>query len=125
MEAARAARRFPCLLEGLADGELTLTAVGLLAPYLTPENVASVLQDARYKSKREIERLAAALSPKPMVPSVVRKLPGGTAPDVLPENAAPSTEPEACAGAPEFAESHATGSTSPARVPKPPIVAPL
>jgi hypothetical protein len=50
IEAARAARRFPSLLEGLAEGELTLTAVGLLAPYLTPENVASVLQDARHKS---------------------------------------------------------------------------
>jgi hypothetical protein len=125
IEAARAVRRFPCLLEGLADGELTLTAVCLLAPYLTPENVASVLQDARYRSKREIERLAAALSPKPTVPSIVRKLPGRTAPDVLPENAAPSTEPRAYAGAAEGREQSAPGSTSPARVPKPPIVAPL
>jgi hypothetical protein len=125
IEAARAARRCPGLLEGLADGGLTLTAVCLLAPVLTPENVSPVLHDARHKSKREIELLVATLSPKPTVPSVVRKLPTRTAPDVLPENAAPATEPEACAGAPAFAESHATGSTSPARVPKPPIVAPL
>jgi hypothetical protein len=124
IEAARAVRRFPGLLEGLADGELTLTAVCLLAPVLTPENVFCVLHDARHKSKRQIERLVATLSPKPTVPAVVRKLPARTAPDVLPENAGPP-EPEACAGAPAFAESHATGSTSPVRVVKPPIVAPL
>ena len=32
IEAARAARRFPEILDRLADGALTLTAVGLLAP---------------------------------------------------------------------------------------------
>ena len=83
IEAARAARRFPALLEGLAEGELTLTAVCVLAPYLTLANVASVLRDARHKSKREIELLVVALSPRPTVPSVVRKLPERTAPDVL------------------------------------------
>jgi hypothetical protein len=125
IEAARAVRRFPSILERLAEGELTLTAICQLAPYLTPENVASVLQDARHRSKREIELLVAALSPKPTVPSIVRKLPGRTAPDALPESAAPSTEPRACAGASAFAEPPAIGSTSPARVVKPPDVAPL
>ena len=125
IEAARAVRRVPRILEGLADGELTLTAVCLLAPYLTPANVASVLQDARHKSKREIERLVVALSPRPTVPSVVRKLPGRTAPDVSLENAAPSTELRASAGAAAFAEPHRTDSTTPAMVLKPPIVAPL
>ena len=32
IEAARAARRFPVVLERLVDGEITLTAIGLLAP---------------------------------------------------------------------------------------------
>ena len=125
IEAARAARRFPSILERLAEGDLTLTAVRLLAPHLTPENVASVLQDARHKSKREIERLVVALSPRPTVPSVVRKLPGRPAPDVLPDNAAPSTEPRACAPAAECPEPSVPASTSPARVLKAPIVAPL
>jgi hypothetical protein len=38
IEAARAARRFPMILERLADGSVTLTTVCLLAPHLTPEN---------------------------------------------------------------------------------------
>jgi hypothetical protein len=43
MEAARAARRFPEVLTALEDGSLTLTAVRLLAPHVTPDNCASVL----------------------------------------------------------------------------------
>jgi hypothetical protein len=35
IEAARAARRFPVLLDLLAEGSLHLTAIGLLAPHLT------------------------------------------------------------------------------------------
>ena len=38
IEAARAARKWPILLELLAEGALHLTAIGLLAPHLTPEN---------------------------------------------------------------------------------------
>jgi hypothetical protein len=73
IEAARAVRRFPVLLERLADGSLTLTSVCLLAPHLTTENCAHVLDTARSKSKREVEQLVAALHPLPPVPTVVRK----------------------------------------------------
>src|SRR5205814_3328073 len=38
IEVARAARRFPAILTGLASGALNLTAVRLLAPQLTAEN---------------------------------------------------------------------------------------
>src|SRR3954465_7541204 len=38
IEVARAARRFPIILDGLAAGELTLASVKLLAPHLTPDN---------------------------------------------------------------------------------------
>lgn len=38
IEAARVARRFPAILDLLAEGSLTLTAVDLLKPHLTPEN---------------------------------------------------------------------------------------
>ena len=75
IEAARVTRRFPAILDQLADGSLTLTAVGLLASHLTPENYADVLAGARHKSKREVERIVAALRPLPAVPSMVRKLP--------------------------------------------------
>jgi hypothetical protein len=75
IEAARAARRFPKILDLLADGELTLTAVGLLAPHLTPDNHLQLLARARYRSKREIEHLVAEIHPRPDVPSSIRTLP--------------------------------------------------
>ncbi len=75
IEAARAARRFPSIIEALEDGSLTLTAVRLLAPHLTADNVAGVIASARHKRKADIERLVASLNPKPAVPSLVRKLP--------------------------------------------------
>jgi hypothetical protein len=75
IEVARAARRFPIILDGLAAGELTLASVKLLAPHLTPGNHADVLMRARHQSKREIELLVATLHPRPDVPSIIRKLP--------------------------------------------------
>lgn len=38
MEAARTARKYPVILEMLADGSLTLATVRLLVPELTPAN---------------------------------------------------------------------------------------
>jgi hypothetical protein len=55
IEAARAARRFPAILDRLADGSLTLTTVCLLAPHLTPDNCVAVLDSARHRTKREVE----------------------------------------------------------------------
>ena len=75
IEAARAAHRFPVVLEHLANGALTLTTVCLLAPLLTPENYDALLAAARYKSRREVEQLVAMTRPKPDVPAAVRKLP--------------------------------------------------
>ncbi len=75
IEAARAVRRFPVLLEHLAAGWVNLFTVRLLAPHLTPENHCEVLALARHKNKREIEELIARLHPQPPVPDVVRKLP--------------------------------------------------
>jgi 5-methylcytosine-specific restriction endonuclease McrA len=79
IEAARAARKWPLVLELLADGAVHLTAVGLLAPHLTADNHERVLAAARHKSKREVEEIVAALRPQPAVPSSVRKLPVVTA----------------------------------------------
>jgi hypothetical protein len=75
IETARAARRFPLILALLEEGAVTMTAVRLLAPHLTIENCTNVLAAARHKSKSDIERLVASLSPKPAVPAVMRKLP--------------------------------------------------
>ena len=75
IEVARAARRLPALLEHIADGRLHLTGARLLAPHLTGENTEALLAAARYKSKREIEELIAALKPQPDAASLVRKVP--------------------------------------------------
>ena len=53
IEVARAARRFPVVLDMLADGRVHLTAVRLLAPHLTGDNHAEVLGSARGKTKLE------------------------------------------------------------------------
>ena len=75
IEAARAARTYPVILELLEQSAISLTTVRLLAPHLTRDNHDSVLATARHRSRREIEELISALNPKPDAPLVVRKLP--------------------------------------------------
>jgi hypothetical protein len=75
IEAARAARKYPLILERLADRSITLTTVTLLAPHLTEENCLEILDAARDQSKREIERLVARLAPQADLVTSVRKLP--------------------------------------------------
>jgi hypothetical protein len=75
IEAARACRRFPVILDLLASGDVTLTSVRLLSRHLTVENHQAVLVKASGRSRREIEALVAELAPQPDVPSSVRKLP--------------------------------------------------
>jgi hypothetical protein len=75
IEAARAANRFPVILRRLAEREITLTAVTLLSAHLTVQNHVAVLDEARHRSKIDILKIVASLSPKADVPPVVRKLP--------------------------------------------------
>ena len=75
IEAARVARHVPAILDKLSDGSLHLTAVSLLGPHLTPANYGELLDEARHKSKREVEQLIARLRPQPDVPAIIRKLP--------------------------------------------------
>jgi hypothetical protein len=83
IEAARATRRFPSILELLAEGAITLTTVGLLAPHLTADNHLELMNAARYKTRREVEHLVAQIRPRPDVTTSVRKLPTPT-PRALP-----------------------------------------
>jgi len=75
IEAARAARRFPVIIEMLSGGSVHLTAVRLLAPHLTAENHRNVLADARGKRTEEIRAMAAALAPQPAPRATARPLP--------------------------------------------------
>lgn len=71
---ARAARTFPAILDRLADGDVTLTAMRLLIPAMTVANADRLLTAARHKSKRQVEELMAGFRPKPDLPIVIRKL---------------------------------------------------
>jgi hypothetical protein len=75
IQAARAARAYPLVLDHLRRGELHLSGVKLLAPHLTPENHAELLEGARHQSKRAIEAWLADRAPKPDAASLVRRLP--------------------------------------------------
>jgi hypothetical protein len=90
IQAARACRDFPMILDLLASGALSLTSVRILRPHLTPENHEAVLARALGRRRREIEALVAELAPRPDVPSSVRKLPT-TAPAAILTPAATST----------------------------------
>ena len=74
IEAARAARKWPAVLEQLSNGSVHLTAVTLLAPHLTDDNHCDLLARARHRSKREVEAIVAMVRPQPPVASSVRKL---------------------------------------------------
>ena len=83
IEAARVARKFPIVLDLLAEGAVTLTTVTLLGPVLTPGNHQQVLDEARHLSKREVEHLVARLRPQPSIAESVRKLPSAKVAHVI------------------------------------------
>ena len=116
IEAARAARKWPRVLDLLTDGSVTLTTVCLLASHLASDNHREVLEKARHKSKRDVEQLIAAMRPMPSVPSLVRKLPK---PKPAAASAAPAASVEIRAAAPMSA-----GGVTPQHVPAPPRAAP-
>src|SRR4051812_23884839 len=70
---ARAARRFPAMLDSLRSGAVHLTGLRLLARCLTEQNHRDLLAEAAGKSKRQIEEVVARLDPKPPVPDTFRK----------------------------------------------------
>src|SRR5688572_11077535 len=73
--ASRLARRFPLILDMLAEGDIHLCALGILRDYLTLENHCELLSDAARKTKKQVEELVARRFPRPDVPSTIRKLP--------------------------------------------------
>src|SRR6266851_3851542 len=103
IEAARACRSFPAILDHLASGAMSLTSVRLLRRHLTPENHEAVLARACGRSRREIEALVAELAPRPDVPTSIRKLPSvAPVPAPMPVSAptSPATRVEATIVAP-------------------------
>ena len=88
VRAARSSALYPAILSYLADGVVSLTVISMLSSHFSIDNVSELLERAKHKSVREIERLVAELAPKPDVRETIRRLPerdasspgGGTAP---------------------------------------------
>src|SRR4029450_13209663 len=74
IEAARAVRRFPELLDRLLDGSLNLTTLRLVAPHVSDDD-RELLEAAAGKSKRQVEELVVARLPEQPTVSSLRKLP--------------------------------------------------
>jgi hypothetical protein len=104
MKAAKMARRFPQVLEGLASGDLNLTTIRLLAPHLTRANHEGLFAAARGKRKRQVQELLASRFPRPDVAASVRRLPSRPVPVVAPAVPLPvgtkASEPTAAPAAP-------------------------
>jgi hypothetical protein len=77
MEAARAAWRFPAVLDMLVAGDLTMTTAAILRPWLTDDNCPTLLEAARRKTKREVESLVADLGAPVPSDSDIFAVPGG------------------------------------------------
>jgi hypothetical protein len=75
IEASRAARRHPRVVEMLGEGSLTPSTAQLLARNLTSENHEELLSAAAGKSKYQVQELLARHAPQPDAPPTVRKLP--------------------------------------------------
>src|SRR5262249_44199347 len=72
--AARAARRFPAVIEAMRSGGVHLAGLRVLAPHLTIENHATLLAEAAGKSRRDIELLVARVAPQPSVRTIIAPL---------------------------------------------------
>lgn len=126
IQAARASRRYAVVLELLEHGDITLTTITLLARHLTADNHRALLDEARGKSRREVERLVAGLQPRPEAPSAIRKLPAPKMARMLPMDSmsagAQPPSPEAAGPAIATAPAALTPATA---VNLPPAIAPL
>jgi hypothetical protein len=130
IEAARASRHHPELLEMLQDGRLSLATACLIAPKLGTDHATALLRQAAFKSKREVERLVAAVFPQPPVPSIIRKLPQPRAAETKSSSMASAASDVRPASAPaaEVQEAPCALPPTSALVPPPsrrPVVAPI
>lgn len=66
--AARLVKAFPPLFDAIANGDLHLTGLLMIGSHLTPENHMEVLGRAKFRTKKELNRLLRELNPLPQVP---------------------------------------------------------
>lgn len=73
--AMRVLRRFPALEPALRDGRVCLSTVNVLGPVLTEGNLEDLVARAAFKTKAEVERLAASIQARPAPADGIRLLP--------------------------------------------------
>ena len=74
IQAARASRQFPAILDAIAKGRLHLSGACLLAPCLTQENAEELLAESAGRRKSEIENMLARRFQRPCVGSMIQRL---------------------------------------------------
>lgn len=82
--AARLARRFPIVLELIADSRVSLTAVSPLARHLNEANHRLLLEEATHKTAEQVQIMVARLAPKPDAPALVRRVPASVEIELTP-----------------------------------------
>jgi hypothetical protein len=113
IKAARAARRYPVIVDRLESGALSPTTVRLLAPRLTPENHQELMAAASGMGKQAVEELLARRFPQPDVPARVRKVPSRPVTRELEMPAASSPTSKTCPPVPECESSVSAPLTAP------------
>ena len=106
--AARLGRDYPAVLDMLGSGQTHLSCLAKLSPHLTPENAQRLLDEARGKSKREVERIAARYGAPPPGSDSIRWI----APAAAQEAEAPGAE------APQLALGGSDTGSSPMQAPR-------
>lgn len=86
---ARAAGRFPGILDRIGDGRLSLCAAADLVPMLDDKNAEAMLDAAEGKTRREVQAMGVAAGAKPVRRDVIRRV---SAPSALPLAQSPVPE---------------------------------
>ncbi len=111
IQSARAARRFPVIVDMLLARTLSPTTARLLARRLTPENHEELLSTASGLGKEDVEELLAARFPEPETKASIRRVQTAALVTVPPMGASPAT-----GAAPEVGAAPATRSSAPPEV---------
>ncbi len=70
LNAARLVRKFPSVLGRIERGEIHLSALRQLRPYLEEENVDAVLDEAKGKTRSQLDAMIARRFPRPDAPTI-------------------------------------------------------
>ncbi len=70
LNAAKLVRKFPSLLGRLERGDVHLSALRKLAPYLKEENVHAIVDEAKGKTRSQLDEMIARRFPRPNAPTM-------------------------------------------------------